>query len=354
MSGASVDRTLTERLKDLAGTLGFARCGVARVADLGRDAATLRHWVAEGYHGSMAWMADTADVRVDPADPRLLAGAASVLVVAAPYARPVEGTPDAARSGRIARYALGRDYHNVLGKRLRKVAALLRAEGHAARVSVDTMPVLERAWAQRAGVGFIGKNCCLIVPGLGSHVFLGAVLTTATLEADEPARERCGTCRLCLDACPTRAFVGPRLLDARRCIAYLTIEHRGPVPEALRPDLGEHLFGCDDCQDVCPFNGTRTAPDALTAPFKARPEVLDTPPEAYLGLGPGAFAERFRGSPLRRAGRDGMARNAALVLGNRGDRRHLRVLRDAAAKDRSSVVRDAARWAVERLDHDES
>ncbi len=297
----------------------------------------------------MRWMADTLDVRLDPTQAGMLPGARSVLALAAPYAR-TDG-PEGPSPGVVARYARGRDYHNVLGKRARKLAQLLRDEGHAARVSVDSVPVLERAWAQRAGLGFVGKNCCLIIPGLGSHVLLAAVVTDAELPADEPMTERCGSCRLCLDACPTEAFVAPRELDARRCISYLTIEHRGAIDELLRAPMGRHLFGCDDCQDVCPFNRTAPPPDATTAPFAPAPrlsleavELLRMDDEAYIAWS--------TGSPLRRPGAERMARNAAIVLGNTRERRHLPVLREAASRHPSEVVRDAAGWAAARIERD--
>jgi epoxyqueuosine reductase len=196
-------------------------------------------------------------------------------------------------------------------------------------------------------LGFIGKNCMLIVPGLGSYVLLAAVVTSAELPPDEPMRERCGQCRLCLDACPTRAFVAPRVLDARRCIAYLTIEHEGPIAAELRSDVGEWLFGCDACQEVCPFNKTApAAPDAALLP-SSRMEELSAQELLLLdGKDLQAFVEK---SPLRRPGREGLARNAAIVLGNARDKRSLPVLQRAAEHDESEVVRDAARWAVDAI-----
>lgn len=345
----SVSAELKEELFRRARELGFARAGVARVEPLTRDGEALRRWIASGYHGSMRWMADTTEVRVDPTHAGMLPDARSVVVLATPYSRP--GEPPRIGPGRVARYAGGRDYHNVLGKRAQKLARVLRAEGHAARVSVDTLPVLERAWAQRAGVGFIGKNCLLIVPGLGSHVLLCALVTSAELPPDEPMTERCGSCRRCLDACPTEAFVAERELDARRCISYLTIEQAGPIEEPLRAPMGTHLFGCDDCQDVCPFNRTATRPESETAPFAADPR-LDVEVDELLRMDEERFRTWAAGSPLARPRREGIARNAAIVLGNTGDRVHLPVLREAAERHDSEVVRDAARWAVENLERE--
>jgi epoxyqueuosine reductase len=226
---------------------------------------------------------------------------------------------------------------------------MLQAQGAAVRACVDTLPALERAWAARAGVGFVGKNACVIVPGVGSHVLLSLLVTSAELAPDAPMRERCGECRLCLDACPTRAFVGPKQLDARRCVSYLTIEHEGAIDPALRAGMGPWLFGCDACQDVCPFNRTsQTAPNGPD-PFAPRGRMRELGAEDFLRMDDNCFDRYSRGSPLRRAGRESMARNAAIVLGNSGDKRHLPVLQWSARHDPSEVVRDAARWGAERI-----
>ncbi len=345
MDGAE---NLKRELVGRAEALGFARVGVARAERLEPEAERLRAWLAAGRHGQMRWLEETAEVRADPRHERMLPSVRSVVVLVAPYGRGDDGAVGPA-PGRVARYARGRDYHNVLGKRLDKLARWLRREGHEARVSVDAIPVLERAWAQRAGVGFIGKNCCLIVPGIGSQVFLSTVLTSAELPVDEPMAERCGACRLCLDACPTAAFVGPRELDARRCISYLTIEHHGPIDEPLRPLLDDWLFGCDDCQDVCPFNRAAPPAESTTDPFAASAR-LDATAEDLLRMDDAEYTAWAHASPMKRARRERMARNAAIVLGNRGDARHLPVLRHAATADTSDVVRDAAAWALGRLD----
>jgi epoxyqueuosine reductase len=356
MPGA--DGALSARVKALASELGFARVGIARAEPLLPEATRLNAWLDAGHHGSMQYMQRTAAVRADPSHPGMLQGARSVVVLVAPYAggaTPVAGTT----LGRVASYAQGRDYHDVLHERLRPIRRLLREAGHEARAAVDSMPVFERAWAQRSGVGFIGKNCCLIVPGIGSHVFLAAVVTSAELCADEPMRERCGECRLCLDVCPTKAFVGPRRLDARRCISYLTIEHRGAIDPALRTDMGDWVFGCDACQDVCPFNrasqaahrheSTRAFARAAAAGGAAAADASVLDAEVLLALDEPAFVSLTRGSPLRRAKREGLARNAAIVLGNRGTGRSLPVLQRAAESDPSTVVREAAGWAIERI-----
>ena len=200
-----------------------------------------------------------------------------------------------------------------------------------------------------AGVGFVGKNCCLIVPGIGSHVFLVCLVTTARLVADGPIARRCGSCTLCLEACPTRAFVEPRALDARRCISYLTIEHRGPVPLEHREDIGEWLFGCDVCQDVCPYNQAAGSTERSIDAFAPGDRWTGVEAADFLGMDDEAFRRWAEGSPLKRAKREGLARNAAIVLGNRGDAVHLRVLDDARREHPSPAVREAADWGAARL-----
>lgn len=340
--------TLTTELKAVALSLGFARVGIARIEPLPRDAERLREWIAAGQHGQMQFMQETTDVRIDPTHEQMLPSAQSVVVMATAYARPDGiGGPE---PGRVARYAQGRDYHAVIPKRVAKVARELKSRGFVARQSIDTMPVLERAWAQRAGLGFIGKNACLIIPGLGSHVLLSVILTNAELEPDLPMRERCGDCRACLDACPTRAFVQDRHLDARRCISYLTIEHEGSIDESLRADIGDWLFGCDACQDVCPFNRAALPDAQSTLAFRRDARHAELGAEDFLGLDTPVFDRLTGGSPLRRAGREGMARNAAIVLGNSGNRRYLPVLQRTAQQHDSEVVRQTATWALERLE----
>jgi epoxyqueuosine reductase len=336
-------------IKRLALELGFARVGIARAEALSEDAARLNAWLAAGHHGQMTYMQDNVDVRSDPRHDGMLPSACSVIVLATAYARSpaLEGP----LPGRMARYAQGRDYHALLYDRTRVLRRYLRGHGAAVRASVDTLPVLERAWAARAGVGFVGKNACIIVPGLGSHVLLSTLVTSAELEPDEPLRERCGDCRLCLDVCPTRAFVGAKQLDARRCISYLTIEHEGPIEESLRADMGPWLFGCDACQDICPFNRRPQRQESEAAdPFAPRGRLTGLGAEDFLAMDEACFDRYSRGSAMRRAGRDSMARNAAIVLGNSRERRYLPVLQRAAERDRAEVVREAASWAVARIE----
>ncbi|MGB9340722.1 MAG: tRNA epoxyqueuosine(34) reductase QueG [Polyangiales bacterium] len=350
MSRSSHDELAAElavRVKAKAESLGFARVGIAEAGLLAEEAKHLDTWLGAGHHGQMSWMAETAAVRKDPRDPRMLDKARSVIVMAAPYLRRngYEGPPPA----RVAKYALGRDYHNVLTKKSRKVARLLQEAGFSARVAVDSKPVFERAWAERAGVGFVGKNCCLIVPGIGSHAFLACVVTTAPLRPDAPMERRCGSCTLCLDACPTAAFNGPRSLDARKCISYLTIEHRGPIPLAYRQAIGPWVFGCDECQDLCPYNQTSGATQASLDAFEPGERWDCIELAEFLQMSEEEHRAWAEGSPVKRARYEGLARNAALVLGNCGGKEHLRVLHDARRGHSSAVVRDAADWGSAEL-----
>ncbi len=342
---------LTSDLKARALELGFAAVGVARATALEPEGDWLRQFVAEAKHGQMGWLADTMEVRADPRHPGMLPGARSVVVVAMAYARRGDPPRVGPAPGRVARYAWGRDYHNVMRRQLRKLEKMLREAGHEARYSVDARPVFERAWAQRAGIGFVGKNCCLIVPGVGSHVFLGTVVTTAELVLDEPMAPRCGRCTLCLEACPTRAFEGPHRLDARRCISYLTIEYEGGIDPDLEGRMSDWVFGCDACQDVCPYN--RTQPPVTPAPDPYAPDRrFDVSAEELLAMDEETYTRWSQGSPLRRTGAARLARNIVIALGNTGDRRYLPVL-GAARRHLDRTVREAAARATRRLVGDE-
>ncbi len=338
----------TARVKARALAAGFHRVGVAAAEPLTDDYARYEAFVAAGHHGAMGWLADNPTVRRDLDNPGIMDGARSVIVCALSYHRPPEAEP--LPGARIARYARGLDYHNFFRKRLRKLAAWLRSEfGARARPMVDTAPVLERAWARQAGVGFVGKNGCIIAPGLGSFLLLGEVVTDLELTPDTPAEARCGSCTLCLDGCPTAAFPAPWVLDPRRCISYLTIEQPDTIPEAFRAPLGDRLFGCDHCQDVCPFNRTAPPPVETTAPFADTGRWEGLTVADLVTLSEDDFAARTAGSPLARPGRSGMARNAAVVLGNTGTRVHLPVLHHAAAHDPDPVVRQSAASAAEAI-----
>jgi epoxyqueuosine reductase len=349
-----------DRVRTAARDLGFDAVAIAR-ADVGLDREIQRYdeFIAAGMHGDMQYLAKNRPIRARLDVEGMLKGAKSIVCVARRYPRlPEELEPSTGLTPMIARYARGRDYHGFLRRRLRRLATLVRSLGSAerpvrARPLCDDEPVLERAWAARAGLGFLGKNGMLIVPGIGSMVLLGEVVTTLELPPDVPVAERCGTCTRCLEVCPTQAFAAPFVLDARRCVSYLTIEHRGAFPAELRGAVGMHLFGCDDCQTVCPFNAGRGARSPATGhdgdPFAPLERWSRTQLEEVLGLDDEAWSILSRGSPVKRSGRSGLARNAAIVLGNRGDATALAALRAAAARHDDPTVRDAAAWAIERL-----
>lgn len=340
------DRAAQVRARALS--YGFHRVGIAAAGPLVDDHARYLDFVAKGYHGAMSWLAADADVRRDITGDGVLTNARSVIVCALSYHRGDEASPMPGAT--IARYARGRDYHNFARRKLRKLASWLRAEfGAAARPIVDTAPVLERAWARRAGVGFVGKNGCIIAPGLGSYLVLGEVVTDLELPPDTPMEERCGQCTRCLDACPTQAFPAPFVLDPRRCISYWTIEQPDAFPMELRAPTGDRLFGCDHCQDVCPFNRTQPPPRESTRDFAPDDRWRAVRPETLLTLDAQSFDALTQGTPLSRPGPDGLARNAAVVLGNTGTRVHLPVLRAAAAEHPSLAVRESAAWAVDEI-----
>jgi epoxyqueuosine reductase len=329
---------LTAEVRAAGRRLGFdlVAVGPAGPPD---HAAAFEDWLDAGHAGGMGYLERGRDKRADP--DRVLAGARAVVACALNY---FQG-PSAVGPAGVARYAWGDDYHAVLGPRLRALGdTIVRlAPGSTARGYVDTGPLLERDLAARAGLGWIGKNTMLLHPDLGSFFFIGTVLTTAELEPDAPLPDRCGSCTRCLEACPTGAFVLPYVLDARRCIAYLTIEHRGPIPPELRPGVGTWAFGCDVCQDVCPWN--RRAPTSGEAAFAPRP----VPPLAdLLALDEASYQGALRRSPLKRARRDGLARNAAVALGNRAVPDDVPALARALQHDDPDVRAHAA-WALGRI-----
>jgi epoxyqueuosine reductase len=336
---------LKPRLVEKARQLGFDAVGVAAASPVDRGGHFAR-WLAGGSHGEMAYLARRVEKRRDPRE--LLSGARSVVVLTTYYRHerpPLGGGP----RGIVSRYAWARDYHRVVGRRLRKLRRWLEAQEPGARVyaEVDTGPVLEKVWAERAGVGWIGKHGNVLSTLRSSWIFLSVLVTDLALAPDRPHPERCGTCDLCIRACPTSAIVRPGVVDARLCISHHTIEHQGPIPEALREKHGRWLFGCDDCQEVCPWN--RFAREPADPAFAPRPEQAHPDLLEILALDEPAFRARFEGTPLMRPGRAGMARNAAVVLGNLADRKAVPALARTLASDPSPVVRGHAAWALGRI-----
>jgi epoxyqueuosine reductase len=312
----------------------------------------LHEWLSSGYAGGMGYMAELAHLRADVR--RLLPGARSVVVTGTLYnTRPdTDDTPVVDGEARVARYAWGEDYHDVLRDRINRLEAWMRevsAEPFEACAFVDSGPVQERVYALYAGLGFIGKNTCLINPELGSFLFLSEIITTLRLEPDAQGLDGCGSCTRCLDACPTQALVGPHVLDATRCLSYLTIELREAVPEALRPDVGAHIFGCDICQTVCPYN---QAPSTSTDPAWQPRHGLDHPSLAALWrCSDDELQALTRGSALKRAKLDGLRRNLAVAIGNAGDAEAVAAL-CLPNEDRPSaetpLVREHVEWALDR------
>ena len=319
---------------------GFEVCGFAR-AGTPPHAAALQQWLEDGFHGAMEWMRRTVDERCQPE--QLLPGVQTVIVLGKNYYHADEPDPATGPArGVIARYARGGDYHEVLRPRLEQLAAQLDALGGNQRVFIDGGPVLERDWAAASGVSWHGKSTMGLHPKLGTWFFLSVILTTMEFEPDEPLPDRCGRCTRCIDACPTQAIVAPYQLDARRCLSYLTIENKGPIPEEFRRALGGRIFGCDDCLDACPWNRfARSSRDAALLPRRA---LTNRPLRDFLTLDDRQFKELFHGSPILRAKRRGFLRNVCVALGNIGDESDLPAL-ELARNEVEPLVREHAAWA---------
>lgn len=331
----------TSKALEMAREAGFDLAGVAPCQpppDGGRFTA----WLARGHHAGLGYLERDRERILDPR--RVLPEGRSILVVGLGHSRPAFALRD---GGRVARYAAGRDYHNVAGTMLQKLAARLRREGLArsTRKVVDAGPVLERSHAARAGLGFPSKAANLLHPDFGPWFFLGEILLDAELEpTGAPPAGSCGTCRACIDACPTKAIREPGVVDANRCISYHTIENRGPIPRETRPDMGAWVFGCDVCSEVCPWG--RASPD-LAQRFGTHPALAEIGLVELLGERD-AVSTRLAGSPLRRPGPEGLARNAAIALGNHPSEAGRVALLAALSFDPSALVREAAGWALAR------
>ena len=347
--------SLTEEIKAQAASLGFDLAGVT-TADPPRHGDYYAEWVEQGLAGEMAYLERQIEKRQDPR--KILPNARSLVVVAMNYLCPdpdpvsgmragtPEDTPESTPRGKIARYARGDDYHDVMKE---KLLALLRfVQDRAGRpvegkVYVDTGPVLEREFAVRAGLGWFGKHTNLIHKRVGSWLLIGEILLDIELDQDGPSADHCGTCTLCLEACPTDAIVEPYVVDSRRCISYHTIELKGAIPLAYRAAMGDRVFGCDDCQDVCPWN--RRAPETGHPAFVARPWNESPDLIKMLGMTPESFRTRFKGSPIKRTKRRGLLRNAAVALGNAKDPEAVPALADSLGND-EPLVRGHAAWAL--------
>jgi epoxyqueuosine reductase len=335
---------LKTRLFSFARGIGFDSCRVAACGSA-PHAEEFRNWLDEGEHGEMGYMERGEEKRCDPH--KVLPDARSIVVLALNY---FHGDPQAvdtlAATGRIARYAWGDDYHDLIETKLDKIDEFLRDFGGQQKRYVDTGPILERDHAARAGIGWHGKSTMLINERLGTWFFLAEVLTTLELPPDEPVPDRCGTCERCIKACPTGAITAPHRLDARRCISYLTIELKGSIPLELRPLIGNRIFGCDDCLDACPWN--RFARVSREAAFSARPSTVGMPLRDYLSLSDDEFRVLFRNSPIKRIKRRGFLRNVCVALGNVGDSSDLPALERATA-DSERLIAEHAKWAIHQI-----
>ncbi len=339
---------LKRRIAERAAALGFDACRITAPDAIPEAAPRLAAWLAAGNHGTMEWMAETAERR---SSPRALWGEVrSVIMLGLNYGPDTDPRADLARrdAGTISVYARHRDYHDVVKGKLKDLAGFVARQdaGSDVKVFVDTAPVMEKPLAEAAGLGWAGKHTNLVSRDFGSWLFLGSIFTTLALEPDPPGTDACGSCRACLDACPTNAFPAPRQLDARRCISYLTIEHKGPIDTALRPLMGNRIYGCDDCLAACPWN--KFAQVGREAKLQARHDLAAPPLEALSRLDDPAFRALFSGSPIKRIGVDRFLRNVLIAIGNSGN--PALVPRAVALLEHpSALVRGMAVWAGRRL-----
>ncbi|MDB6132212.1 MAG: Epoxyqueuosine reductase [Verrucomicrobiales bacterium] len=349
-------------MKQIAATLGLDDCRIAAVTGPAAHAEQYQQWIDAGEHGEMDWMAKNPNRRKDPRE--VLPSIRSVITVALNYYQaeppplsptlpspagsgPVPSAPGLSPlRGRIARYAWGDDYHEVLDGKLRDLCEWLEDQGGAQRLYADTGPVLERDWASASGLGWNGKSTIQIHPRMGCYFFLGEILTTLAIAPDKPLADHCGKCMRCINACPTGAITSPRHVDARRCVSYLTIESKSAIPLEFRRAIGDRLYGCDDCLAACPWN--RFAQDSREAAFATRPFVAQWSPRDFLTLTDDTFRNLFRHSPIRRIKRPAFLRNVCTVLGNTGIAADLPALRMAAA-DPHPLIAEHAVWAVTEI-----
>lgn len=338
---------LTEFLKAEAADKGFDVCRITRPDAIPEAPARLVEFLDEGFHGTMEWLAETAERRSDPRT--LWSNVRSVVMFGMNYGPEEDprGILDQPDRGAISVYAQNRDYHDIIKGRLKEVATRFAARaGEDVKVFVDTAPVMEKPLAEKAGIGWQGKHTNLVSREFGSWLFLGSLFTTAELAFDAAERDHCGSCRACVNACPTAAFPAPYRIDARRCISYLTIEHKGPIDPTLRPLIGNRIYGCDDCLAACPWN--KFAASACEMKLKAREDLRAPSLSFLLTLDDASFRAFFSGSPVKRIGRDRFVRNCLIAAGNSGDVELIDIC-TALSKDASPPVRGMAVWALSRL-----
>ena len=338
---------LISELKAKANELGFAGLRITQAAlppHIGND---LEAYVAKGHHGDMAWMPETLQRRKSP--DKMWAEARSAIVLAMNYDQGLDAFArlEKKSTGVISTYALHRDYHDVIKGKLKTLATwFAKTSGHDVKIFVDTAPLMEKPMAAQAGLGWQGKHTNLVSRELGSWFFIGSILTTAELPFDEPETDHCGSCQACLDICPTQAFTAPHQIDARRCISYLTIEHKGQIPHEFRKSIGNRIYGCDDCLAICPWN--KFAATSREIKFAAREDLVEPKLSELLQLDEVAFRAKFSGSPVKRIGRESFIRNVLIAAGNSGDE-SLKPSIEAHLTDPSAILREAATWAKAEL-----
>ena len=353
MVNSAATLNLTQRIEEQARTLGFAACGFASAVEDPVRAERLEQWLGDGHHASMEWMETRLHHRRSPQS--LWPEVKSVIALGMSYAPALDpmALEDHGSRARISVYAQGKDYHDVVKKRLKALARWLVAEepGTEVKVFVDTAPVMEKPLGEAAGLGWQGKHTNLVSPDHGSWLFLGAIYTTleigSDIELSDPHRDQCGSCRACLDVCPTHAFPAPYQIDARRCISYLTIEHKGPIDEEFRTGLGNRIYGCDDCLAVCPWNKFAQTAHAARE-FLPRAELTAPRIAELLALDDAGFRSLFSGSPIKRIGRDRFVRNCLYAAGNSGEAALIGPIK-SLEDDPDPAVAEAARWAIGRL-----